>query len=549
MDFVVGESILIDDGLSDYELLATFFHAAEERGHPAPSIVVDQDGRPVTHPAYADLMGLPHLRSGVWAFRRKMQAEALGLPAGTDWVRASVPHRMFENGSPYLNVPHTNPQLYVQRFDDPQPHVMAPVCSAGPVAFSSDGQRICVQELGRVVDGTGAAETVLWEYELATGSRRRIAGFPHTAELGPVELSYSHDGAFLLICDWASGRNLLVRVSDGWTVNLPIRSAAVAWNPRSGPSAMVFMVTDQVSGRLKVFDYDLATGGTELRAEVVPVNGIPVVARHLTISVDERALVTAGVGMVGVDLMARGGVQVVAHVDLDTGTIDGLMPVPFRTAGAQRRHTSPRWCDDVAAIARSATVLADALLDSGAVRPCEPDPPSVAADLVESWLETLDGIMAAWERGRTAPTAFAQEFTQYMMSTKALDHQRTEDLERRLDELARTDSTARQIRAWLPSGNRLWFRVPEDAPLHAGDNHLAVDTLARGALDDFIGASDLGTVLSATRALVASAHRVERPPAASGRGYPRQVQPRSNEGNSNSQPGSRWLPGAGTVTM
>ena len=71
MQLVVGESVLIGGSLSSYEALRAFFEVADERGHAAPSVVVNERGVPLTHPDYIDRMGTPHARAGAWAFCRQ----------------------------------------------------------------------------------------------------------------------------------------------------------------------------------------------------------------------------------------------------------------------------------------------------------------------------------------------------------------------------------------------------------------------------------------------------------------------------------------------
>ena len=513
-EFVVGETVLVDEALSPYEAMHAFFQVAEERGHAGTSVVVDQDGRVITHPAYSDRMGVAHFRSGLWAFSRMQRAEALGLPTGTDWVRDHALALMFHDGSPYLSVPHSYFQLYLQRFDDSQTHLMAPMSLAGPVAFSSDGSRVCVLEerLGHLADGMRMATFVLWEYELTVGKRRLIAGFTDRAKLGFVELSYSHDGAYILLCDGVGGRNTLVRVADGFIVTLPIVSTAVSWNPRNGPSALVFMMTDSTSGALNVFDFDLSKAKAELRVQIRPVQGLPVEVRELSMSITERALVTANIGLPGADLLARGGVRVASCVDIDAGTITPTHPVTFTTKNAQRRHHSPRWCDDVAALTRSPTVVSEQLLDTGAPATIGPDSPVISRDLVERWSETLDGILTAWEGARIPASAFAQDFAQYVKSVGELDATATTAPLARLNTLARRQPAARNVESWVRTGHRLWFHAL-DTP---GDVHEAetgdvvLDTAAAAAIDELIESNMIADIFAATQALAEAARRSGR---------------------------------------
>ena len=44
MQLVLGESVLISESLTPYESLRAFFEVADERGHGAPSVLVDERG-------------------------------------------------------------------------------------------------------------------------------------------------------------------------------------------------------------------------------------------------------------------------------------------------------------------------------------------------------------------------------------------------------------------------------------------------------------------------------------------------------------------------
>lgn len=120
-EFVVGESILIDETITEYEALSVFFKVADERGHLAPSVVVDENGGPVTHRDYTDRCGRRPHRCRLWAFCRQPLAESLGLPEGTQWVRDHMVHLMFNGGSPYANKPHFYSQHYIVRTANDEP--------------------------------------------------------------------------------------------------------------------------------------------------------------------------------------------------------------------------------------------------------------------------------------------------------------------------------------------------------------------------------------------------------------------------------------------
>ena len=481
-ELVVGETVFADESLSDYEALHAFFQVADERGHASPSVVVDEFGRVVSHPDYVDRMGVPHLRAGAWAFCRRPAAEALGLPSGTDWVRDHALSLMFYEGSPYRSVPHFYPQLYIQEFGSTQPRPMMPMCSAHPVAWSADGSRLCVMEerLGQVTDGTTVAKYVIWEYELTLGKRRRIAGFPNTIRLDLVELSYSPDGQWIHLCDWSLGRNLLIHCTDGLLIRLPFISPAASWNPRAGSSAMVVMSTNPDTGSLIVTDYDLHADNLTKRAEIRSLTGLPLAVRELSMSLDERAAVIAPVGVAGVDQLRRAGVQAAAVIDIDGRTIESILPIGFRTDGIQRRHTSPRWCDDRAAMRTTPTLIADHLLESGRPDGCAPDKPEIATDHLQRWLEILDEIHAAWHAGTMPTHRFAQEFAQHAISCFEADPVAATPLLNRLREFASRDATARKVVAWIRTGHRMWAPLSEPAqPADSGqpDSSLTVEAI------------------------------------------------------------------------
>jgi hypothetical protein len=463
MQLVVGESVLIDETLSEYESLRVFFEVAGERGHSAPSIVVDERGAAVTHPDYVDRMGVAHLKAGAWAFCRRPAAEALGLPSGTDWIRDHCFHLMFTEGSPYLSRPYLHDQPYIQRFGDERPLPLAPICTAGPVAWNNEGSRICVMEerLGHVADNTGMAGHVLWEYQTHLGRRRRVAGFPASMKLAFNELSYSADDRWIHLCEGALGRNYLIRVADGLVVTLPFTFAAAAWNPRNGPSAMIVMIPDPDSGRLVIYDYDLAANVLEHRSDLESPTGLLLRVRELSMSADGRtALVSAPVGASGIEQGARGGVHVAAVIDIDDGSIEPVLPVRFRTRSAQRRHTSPRWCEERSKEGQASLVVAEQLLQHASVTTCDPDSPAIEQDLVGRWAKAIDGITTAWSRGRAPRTRFADECLQYALGCYQLDKKAAEATVSGLRQVAKRDPFARTVirsvevyrdRDWHPS--------------------------------------------------------------------------------------------------
>jgi TIR domain len=518
---VTGESVLVDDSLTDYESLRVFFEVAQERGHSAPTVVVDERGVPVTHPDYADRMGTAHLKAGAWAFCRRPAAEALGLPSGTDWVRDHATSLMFYSGSPYLPKPHLHDQLYIQRFGEAIPSLLPPVCVASPVAWNNEGSRICTLEtrLGHPGDTSGMAIYVLWEYEVHSGHRRRVAAFPGSRGLDFTELTYSPDDGWLHLCQWAQGRNLLIRLADGLVLTLPVVSSAMSWNPASGPNAMIAMVCDREKGLLTVYDYDLATGRLEHRSSLESPTGLPLAVRELSMAADGcSALVTAPVGVPGLDQAARGGVHVAAVINIDKPSVEPVLPVGFRTRSAQRRHTSPRWCEEPVRYQPGTVAPAEHLTASAAPVACSADPQSLHQEFLDRWIEVLEGLGAAWDSGRMPQTRFADEYVQYALSCYEIGQQATEQAVSGMRRRARSDPLARTvIRAIDTNRDHGWrpvaplprpepgtpagepgfdsMREPDESTQQEGENTLAE------VLDRLIAAGSVGQARAAGQEL------------------------------------------------
>ena len=519
MQLVVGESVLIGGSLSSYEALRAFFEVADERGHAAPSVVVSERGEPLTHPDYIDRMGTSHAKAGAWAFCRQQAAEALGLPAGTDRVRERDPQLKFRAGSPYLAQPHLHDQVYIHRFGEDRPLPMAPVSSASPVTWNNEGSRVSVLEVRpwHVTDGTGMAGYRLWEYELVFGRRRLVAEFPVSARLDFTQVSYSCDDSWIHLCDWRQGRNYLIRVADGLVVTLPVVSTAVDWNPRNGPNAMIVMTPDPSSGSLIIRDYDLATNTLEYRADLESPTGLPLSVRELSMSADGGlALVTAPVGVRGLDQAARGGVHVAAVIDIEEGSIEPVLPVAFRVRSAQRRHTSPRWCDERPWEGHHDVAVAEHLLRNAAPARCDPDSPEVTHAILERWTEVIEGIAAAWASGRMPPERFADEYLQHALSCYQLDEHAAEHATASLRYQARTDPSARTvIRAvdsyrdsgWRPatvlpqSELRPMAEQPQNPGMAPAGGRGVPEDILTPCLDRLIAAESLEDAATAARTL------------------------------------------------
>ncbi|MGV9213595.1 toll/interleukin-1 receptor domain-containing protein [Micromonospora sp. RB23] len=515
----IGESVLTSEDISDYEALQVFFRVAEERGHRGLSVVVDERGAVLSHPDYADRMGVAHQRAGAWAFCRAQSAEAFGLPSGTDWVRQQALHLVFQAGSPYRNRPQLHTQLYLQRFGSAETQMLAPVCSAHPLAWSNDGARVCVLEerLGHLTDGSGMAKYLLWEYGLAVGDRRLVAGFPATEKLDFIELTYAPDGRWIHLCDWGQGRNLLVSVADGVVVPLPMRSGAVAFNPRYDAGDMTVMTVDGPTGDLIIHDYELSADRLTRRSRLASPTGLPMRVRELAISARGEAAVTAPIGVVGLDQLQRGGVHIAAYVDIDAGEIEPVLGVSFRTPGAQRRHTSPRWCDDRGLVDASRLKIADHLLERATPSRCSEDSPQVSNDVTDRWLEVMNGIETAWRSGAIPTHRFAQEFVQYALGCMSIDRARAEEVLAAVRQRTHRDPAAREVVQRVMTGSRGWASLssvgvptPEFAPASAPDRYSAA-AVERAVLD-LVAARRFAEAADAVRSLLAVGQRARHLP-------------------------------------
>ncbi|MCY1140099.1 hypothetical protein OWR29_19015 [Actinoplanes sp. Pm04-4] len=480
-EFIVGESVLMDEPLSDYDAMRVFFELADERGHLAPSVIVDDEGQVLTHRDYSDRVGAVHEGAGAWAFCRQPLPEALGAAEGAGWVRQIAPHLLLQDSVPYPAEPVFNYQPYLQRFGSEAPVMLPPVANAAAIAFAPDGTRVCVLE-ERARGGYA-----VHEYELGLGGQRLIATFPGGAGWFLTEVAYGPDGRWVLVT--GGGRACLIRVADGLVVPLPVGAEAAAWNPRQGPDALLLMSTDRVGGRLLVQDYDLATGEVHPRSTIESHDGRPLDVREMALSADERALVIAPVGAVGLDQAPRGGVWVAAVVELDRGTIDPVSAARFKTAQVSRRHGNPRWCERPVRVTGS-TAPHPRLMERGWTRRDEQPPP------VERWQPILDAVIRAWRSGTVPHGTLAQEFIQYALSVDNRD-----EALRQLGDLSRGHAVPRLVRQRIDDGRRLWTPVPAD-PAAVAD---PVPPIVPAAVGQLIDAGDSAAAAVAARDLIAAA--------------------------------------------
>jgi hypothetical protein len=410
----IGEASLIDESLSDYEAVAVSFDVAHERGHASPSVAVDESGRVVTQPGFVDRMAASN-GAGGWLYCRHPAADSLGMVEGTEWVRAHSMHLMFEGGSPFRSEPHFYDQLYLDRPGSPA-QMAFPSCSVHPPAWSNCGTRVAVLEerLGPLAAAAGAAKTLLWEHDLTEQSRRLVAGFPDSVALGLVEASYSPDDRWILLADWGLGRCHLVSCDDGVTIELPVSTPAASWNAALGPSLLTVVTPGGRPTEAVVLDIDLETGRRANRLVLRAPGDQPLSIRELSVSADGAlALATASVGGSAEELAARGGVHIAAVIDFESGVIEPVLPINFKTPHAQRRHTSPRWVEPRTR-STSPTVIHADLAATGRQIDYAADPDAVRLDQVDRWLESACGILDAWSRRRLQLDFYRDEFAAFV---------------------------------------------------------------------------------------------------------------------------------------
>ncbi|MDI6098712.1 hypothetical protein QLQ12_08875 [Actinoplanes sp. NEAU-A12] len=313
------------------------------------------------------------------------------------------------------------------------------------------------------------------------------------------------------------GRNLLARVADGAVVPLPIRSGAVAFNPRRDAGDMTVMTVDGPTGDLVIYDYDLSNDRLTQRSRLASPTGLPMRVRELAISARGEAAVTAPIGVAGLDQLQRDGVHIAAYVDIDAGEIEPVLSVSFRTPGAQRRHTSPRWCDDRGLVDATPLRIADRLSEQATASRCSPDSPQISNDLADRWLEGMNGIQTAWRSGAIPDHRFAQEFVQYSLSCMALDRTRTEEVLAAVRQRAHRDLAAREVIQRIMTESRGWvgpssvgIPTPESAPVPAPDQDTAA-AVERAALD-LVAARHHAEAADAIRSLLAIAQRARQLP-------------------------------------
>lgn len=239
---------------------------------------------------------------------------------------------------------------------------------------------------------------------------------------------------------------------------------------------------------------------------------------------DELGLVTAPIGTSAIDQLRRGGVHVATVIDIDAGKIHTVLPPSYQTPGAQRRHTSPRWCEDRAAYTPSQVRVADRLIEAGYALGCEPDGPTIASDDLRRWLESMDGVEAAW-RARSIPRAmFAQDFAQLAISCEEIDPEATGKVLASVREQADRDPIPRAVLRWISNGHyRLGSPLDslpsppggEAAAAHAepppSAQASATDDAIEEALGGLVAAENKTKAVNAVQQLLFVGHRAGQP--------------------------------------
>ncbi|MGH3435248.1 MAG: toll/interleukin-1 receptor domain-containing protein [Sciscionella sp.] len=234
---------------------------------------------------------------------------------------------------------------------------------------------------------------------------------------------------------------------------------------------MIAMIPERGTGLLSIYDYDLATNRTIKRSDMASPHGLPLTVRELSMSDDGRsALVTAPIATTGLEQRRRSGVHVATVIDIDDGAFEPVLPVAYQTGRAQRRHTSPRWCDDPLAMHSGPTTVADELLATATTSLIDPDSPAVNEDRLGRWLETAEGIEQAWRSGRMPAARFGDEFIQHLLNAYEIDECAADALFARLPP---TSTAARHIRSSRQRGWRALGVYQEKAATTGSDDHRA----------------------------------------------------------------------------
>lgn len=403
---VMGEWVVPAPG-SDWEALQRFLAASDERGHHAPSIVVDGSGQPLTPPGYVDHMAAPAPDGRTLAYKRRMSADWLGQSPGSDWARDHAMHLMFVGGSPFESTGSLYHHLYVAS-QEPGPVTMRPLSAGGSPAWSNRGDRIAVLDtMPRLADETRAAH-VLWIFDADLADGRVLATFSRADSFGELRLEWSGDDAWLLGSDIAYGRNVLVSAVDGSVAELPLMTPALAWHPAAGPNVLLGILPPRGDAPPTVVQFDLATLATEElgtlsspAARAVPFVDLAVAPNG------EAALSTAAAGGSLAEAGQQTGPLVTVLVDLERVGFDPVLP-PMFASGSHRTHVSPRWLTPRRP-ATAATEVAARLLET-ATRSHVPRDDDAHQRIAADWLTDAGVILAAWEREALPPSDYQLEF-------------------------------------------------------------------------------------------------------------------------------------------
>ncbi|CAI7976039.1 hypothetical protein FRAHR75_210026 [Frankia sp. Hr75.2] len=315
-----------------------------ERGHSGRLVAVGADGRRVTTDRFVD-RDIAFAADGTVAAARRLTAEAVGLPAGGDYIQAHDPDAYLRPGSRWERADWMpRYQAYVGVAGDRPRHSRA-MFETLAAAVTPDGSRAAFLEFQLPDD----PDCALWEYDVAGRQWRWVTATPRGRHWQVASLSYSPCGQWLLV-GAGSGETCLVRASDGVIVPLDADVFGVDaldhgwWPDRPGHLVAISRAGEHESN---VLDLDLGAGTANgvcvLRGTHTNVG---LIAHRPRISADGRWL--ALLAMLGRDPVAhagRGSGNRAFVVDLASFTSEVVLDPAYASCGIERTVEALTWVD------------------------------------------------------------------------------------------------------------------------------------------------------------------------------------------------------------
>ncbi|WP_250280545.1 hypothetical protein [Frankia sp. CiP1_Cm_nod2] len=312
-----------------------------ERGYSGRSVLVGTDGRSLTPRNFIDY-DVAYAANGSVALARRHTAEALGIPAGGDYIQAHIPHVAFENSSPWSRVALLSREQPYTGLAGASPRPERAMFETFSVAITADGSRAVFLEFRPA----GSPDCALWEYDLTHRTWRWVTGNPAGSHWQAAPLAYSPDGTWLLV---GSNPPALVRLPDGMIFPLGkdvfgVHIVDAGWWP-TRPGHLVATGPGQKS-EADVFDVDLERGRAK---ELCRIRGqqskVSLLVASPRVSADGRWLAfLAPVGMDPTADAGRGSGKRPFVADLASSECELVLPVRF-SCGVERSCARVIWVD------------------------------------------------------------------------------------------------------------------------------------------------------------------------------------------------------------